>query len=104
MLDKSVASEVLARATSTGGDFAEIFMEDRIDHSLSMVSGKIETVSSGRLHGAGVRVFNGLNAIYVYTNDTSRQGLQACPLQRVQRCPSLRNPADSHRRQGRREG
>ena len=78
MLDKSVASEVLARATSTGGDFAEIFMEDRIDHSLSMVSGKIETVSSGRLHGAGVRVFNGLNAIYVYTNDTSRQGLLDC--------------------------
>ena len=78
MLDQNIASEVLARATATGGDFAEIFLEDRIDHSVSMVSGKIETVSSGRLHGAGVRVFNGLNAIYVYTNDTSREGLMDC--------------------------
>ena len=78
MLDQNVASEVLAKATSTGGDFAEIFMEDRIDHSVSMVSGKIETAGTGRLHGAGVRVFNGLNAIYVYTNDTSREGLLDC--------------------------
>ena len=49
MLDQNVASEVLARATATGGDFAEIYLEDRVDHSVSMVSGKIETVSSETL-------------------------------------------------------
>ena len=31
MLDQNIASEVLARAVSTGGDFAEIFLEDRIN-------------------------------------------------------------------------
>ena len=78
MLDQNIAREVLARAVSTGGDFAEIFMEDRIDHSILMRSGRIETVNTGRLHGAGVRVFSGTNAVYVHTNDTSREGLLAC--------------------------
>ncbi len=78
MLDQNIASEVLAAAVRTGGDFAEIFMEDRIDHSILMRSGRIETVNTGRLHGAGIRVFSGTNAVYVHTNDTSREGLMAC--------------------------
>lgn len=78
MLDQNIAREVLACAVRTGGDFAEIFMEDRVDHSLMMRSGRIENVNTGRIHGAGVRVFSGTNAIYVHTNDTSRQGLMAC--------------------------
>ena len=78
MLDQNIAREVLACAVRTGGDFAEIFMEDRVDHTLMMRSGRIETVNTGRIHGAGVRVFTGTNAIYVHTNDTSRAGLMAC--------------------------
>ena len=78
MLDQNIASEVLARAVQTGGDFAEIFVEDRINHSLELRSSALETVNSSRLHGAGVRVFNGTQAIYVYTNDVSREGLMHC--------------------------
>ena len=78
MLDQNIAREVLACAVRTGGDFAEIFLEDRLDHTLTMRSGRLETVNTGRLHGAGVRVFSGANAIYVHTNDTSREGLLAC--------------------------
>ena len=36
MIQESVAREVLAKATSTGGDFAEIFLEDRVNHSLRL--------------------------------------------------------------------
>ncbi|MCQ2458608.1 MAG: TldD/PmbA family protein [Clostridia bacterium] len=75
MLDQNIAGEVLACAVRTGGDFAEIFMEDRVNHNIRLNSGKIETVSTGRLHGAGIRVFSGVNAVYVHTNDTSREGL-----------------------------
>ena len=78
MLDQNLAREVLACAVRTGGDFAEIFMEDRVDHALLMRSGRIENVNTGRIHGAGVRVFSGTNAVYVHTNDTSREGLMAC--------------------------
>ena len=78
MLDKRIAQEVIDCALSTGGDFAEIFYEDRLNNAVSMVSGKVESVNSGRLHGAGVRVYLGFRGVYVYTNDTSREGLLAC--------------------------
>ena len=78
MLKQDVAQAVLAEALKTGGDFAEIFLEDRLNNSISMLSGKVQSVNSRRLHGAGVRVFSGLQGVYVYTNDTTRDGLMAC--------------------------
>ncbi len=78
MLKQDVAQRVLAEALKTGGDFAEIFLEDRLNNGVSMLSGRVENVSSRRLHGAGVRVFQGLQGVYVYTNDTSPEGLLAC--------------------------
>ncbi len=78
MLEKQTAFDVLAEAMKTGGDFAEIFLEDRRNHALQMRGGKLDTVLSGRRHGAGIRVFQNLTAVYVYTNDTSRDGLLDC--------------------------
>ena len=73
MLDRKTAADVLDQAIRTGGDFAEIFVEDRVNHNLTLRSGRLESVRTGRLHGAGIRVFDGLRAIYVYTNDVSRE-------------------------------
>lgn len=78
MLQAAVAQKVIAEALQTGGDFAEIYLEDRVNHNIGMLSGKVESVNSRRLHGAGVRVFSGLEGIYVYTNDTSEAGLMDC--------------------------
>ncbi len=78
MLEKQVAQEVLAEAMKTGGDFAEIFLEDRRNHTLLMRGGKVDTATSGRRHGAGIRVYRDLGAVYVYTNDTTRVGLMEC--------------------------
>ena len=78
MLKQDVAQAVIAEALKTGGDFAEIFLEDRLNNNIDMLSGKVESVNSRRLHGAGVRVFNGFQGVYVYTNDTSLNGLLAC--------------------------
>jgi TldD protein len=68
----------LDAALETGGDFAEIFVEDNRAHSLRMLDSRVELINSNRAHGAGVRVFNGLNAVYAYTNDTSTEGLVRC--------------------------
>ena len=35
----------------------------------------MESASTVRRHGAGIRVYNGLNSVYVHTNDTSLTGL-----------------------------
>ena len=81
MLDQNVAAEVLNRAIQTGGDFAEIFLEDSTNSYLSMKSDRIEAVGTVREHGAGIRVFEGTKAVYVFTNDTSREGLMDCAAQ-----------------------
>lgn len=75
MLKESIVKEVLQAALSTGGDFAEIFMEDRHDNNIMMIGGKVETSNTGRTYGAGIRIFNGKNSIYGYTNDASRENL-----------------------------
>ncbi|MBQ7454943.1 MAG: TldD/PmbA family protein, partial [Clostridia bacterium] len=73
-----IAQEVIDCALATGGDFAELFFEDRLDNTVAMRTGKVESVNSNRIHGAGVRVYLGFRGVYVYTNDTSREGLLAC--------------------------
>lgn len=81
MLNPILAQEALGTALSTGGDFAEIFVEDRRDNVLVLQDNRLETVNSGRIHGAGIRVYVGLNAVYNYTNDTDREGLLRCAKQ-----------------------
>ena len=78
MLKQQVAQAVIETALKTGGDFAEIFLEDRRNNNMMMLSGKVEMANSNRLHGAGVRVFAGTRSVYVHTNDTSEAGLIAC--------------------------
>ena len=51
MLDQNVAREVLQEAVRTGGDFAEIFMEDRIDHAMGMRSHKLESATTAGVPG-----------------------------------------------------
>ncbi|WP_350342627.1 TldD/PmbA family protein [Proteinivorax tanatarense] len=75
MLDNKLIGDVLDQALATGGDFAEIFLEDTRNNSITMIGGVVERTISGRDYGLGIRIFNGLNSVYAYTNDTSRENL-----------------------------
>lgn len=75
MIGRDIIKEVLGKALSTGGDFAEVFIEDTERSSLGLVNGQIETAVSGRDFGIGIRIFKGLRSIYAYTNDISKEGL-----------------------------
>lgn len=77
MILKSVAEQALHEALRTGGDFAELFFEDRRSGAMGLVDGHVESASTVRRHGAGIRVYNGLNSVYVHTNDTGLNGLLA---------------------------
>ena len=78
MIDKLLAQRVLGRAMASGGDYAELFLEDSLRSSVKMVDGAVDTAISGRRYGAGVRIFNGLRSVYATTNDLSEAGLMAC--------------------------
>lgn len=75
MLSKDILSSVLARCLITGGDFAEIFEEDTLNTSISLLNGVVENTISGRTHGIGIRIFKGFKSVYAYTNNTSLQSL-----------------------------
>ena len=77
LVDKSVAEAVIAVAMSGGGEFAEIFAEDRRSTSAGLDDGRVEQVTSGRDRGAGIRVVSGETTGYAYTSDLSERGLAA---------------------------
>ena len=77
-MDRLFLQQVLATALRRGGTFAEVFVEDRENTSLSLRDGSIEDAGRGRVCGAGVRVFDGLRCIYCYTAGTDRAQLLAC--------------------------
>lgn len=75
MLNKSTLEAVMESALSIGGDFVEIFVEDTTNTGLTLIGGKIEKAMSGRDYGVGIRLFNGTNSVYAYTNDSSKDNL-----------------------------
>ncbi len=75
MITQATCSLVLARALSRGGTFAEIFFEDSRRFSMTLRSGKIENAAITHPRGAGIRIYDALRSIYVYTCDVSEAGL-----------------------------
>ncbi|MGA2209577.1 MAG: TldD/PmbA family protein [Acidimicrobiales bacterium] len=58
-----------------GGDFAEVFVEDRSSAGISLDDGKVEELSSGHDRGAGIRVVVGETTGFAHTADLSEPGL-----------------------------
>lgn len=75
MIKQSIIENVLEAALSNGGDFSEVFIEDKYVNRLELQSGKIEKSISGRDFGIGIRIFSGLQSIYTYTTDFTEEGL-----------------------------
>jgi len=77
MIDDTVAQRVLGTALRTGGDFAEIFAEDRRSSGARFDDGRVEQLSSGRDRGAGIRVVWGETTGFAHTSDLTEDGLSA---------------------------
>ncbi len=77
MIDLDVVDATLAEALRTGGDFAEVFVEEKGSCSAILDDGRVEEVTSGRHRGAGIRVVSGETTGYAHTADLSASGLLA---------------------------
>jgi TldD protein len=75
VIEESVLQRTLHRALARGGDFAEVFAEDRRSSNATFDDGKVEELRSGRERGAGVRVVRGETTGYAHTADLSESGL-----------------------------
>ncbi|MET0579779.1 MAG: TldD/PmbA family protein [Ilumatobacteraceae bacterium] len=77
MIDQDVLERVLSTAMRSGGEFAEIYAEDKRSTSVGLDDGRIEQVTSGRDRGAGIRVIKGETTGFAHTSDLSEAGLAA---------------------------
>ncbi len=84
MIPRQVCARVLQAAVSTGADYAEIFAENTVNHSISMIANKVDSIKDTVVAGAGIRVYKGLRSVMASTVDTSEQGLIRCAMQAAQ--------------------
>lgn len=77
MIEEALVSRVLGTALRTGGEFAEVFVEDKRSSSGRFDDGRIEELGSGRDRGAGIRVVVGETTGFAHTADLTEPGLLA---------------------------
>ena len=75
MLDQNLVAEVLRAAQVGGAEWAELFVEDTVTTTLTLLQGEVKDAGGGNGYGAGLRLLYGTRVVYGYTNDTSRKGL-----------------------------
>jgi TldD protein len=68
VLEDAVVRKVLGAALATGGEWAEMYAEDRLSHNIRLEDRRVEELVTGRDRGAGVRVVKGTASAYAYTN------------------------------------
>jgi TldD protein len=78
MIERELCAKVLEAAVSTGADYAELFAENSKNHTVNMVSGKVDAINDAVVSGAAVRVYKGLSSVMATTVDRSEEGLIRC--------------------------
>lgn len=75
MITKELAKKVIKCALATGGDFAEIYLEDTLTNRIEMADRHIANCITNNISGAGIRILHNLEEAYGYTNDLSEESL-----------------------------
>lgn len=75
MISELQMKQVLDTALSSGGDFAELYFEDREETNIKSRDASIQGVKQIRLYGVGLTVLYKSQRVYVYTNNTSYESL-----------------------------
>jgi TldD protein len=75
LIEEPALERTLRAALRAGGDFAEVFAEDRRGSSGRFDDGRVEELTSGRSRGAGIRVVRGDTTGFAHTADLTETGL-----------------------------
>jgi TldD protein len=67
--------KVIARALEKGGDFADVYVENRISRRILMEESKFKSAVFGISQGAGVRVISGDKTGFAYTDELKDEKL-----------------------------
>ena len=81
MISRALCERVLLRASATGADYAELYMENTLNHTINIVSNRVDSIGDSVIAGVGIRVFKGLRSAAASTVDVSEEGLMRCAAQ-----------------------
>src|SRR3954469_4387075 len=65
----------LSEALSRGGDYADLYFEYRINHSIVIEEQIVKSATKGVHIGVGVRVISGEKTGYAYSDDLNRENI-----------------------------
>lgn len=74
-VDKDMLSKVIRKALERGGEFADVYLENRISRQISMEESIFNSGVYGIRQGAGVRVIAGDKTGYAYTDEINEENL-----------------------------
>ena len=74
-VDESLLGHAIDRALSRGGDWAELYFEHRVSHHVGLEDGAVNRAYSSVSLGVGIRVIQGDQTGYAYTEDLSRNSV-----------------------------
>jgi TldD protein len=74
-IDKAIIDKVIAAALSKGGDYADVYIENRASRQIVMEESKFKSGLYGISQGAGVRVISGNKTGYAYTEEITEANL-----------------------------
>ena len=74
-VDPELVNTALKKALQKGGDFADVYFENRVSRRILMEESKFKSAVYGISQGAGVRVIAGDKTGFAYTDDISPQKL-----------------------------
>jgi len=75
MLDKELLQKILKRTLSSGGEYADVFVEHKRPTSIQLEDHKIEKIFSGVDSGAGIRLIANGKTYYAFSNETTEKTL-----------------------------
>lgn len=75
LTDNEFQMRLIRKTLSRGGEYADIFTEQREQTSLVLEDGKLEKVVTGTEKGAGVRLIYKGRTFYAFSNDLSEKAL-----------------------------
>jgi len=70
-LSENQVAKILETALSSGGDFAELFIENKDELQIKYEDESVKRLTTTRIKGAGIYLLSGTRSVYVYTNDLS---------------------------------
>ena len=85
-VDEASIARVMSTLTASGADLAEAFLEISHRNSIFHQNGEIFESLASREQGAGLRVVNGDDVGFAWTEDLTLPGLQAAARQAASSC------------------